>query len=123
MYVQQLVVRADDVILPAAYRIGPFELETALLEHPAVAEWAVVGSPEPIRGQIVKAFIVIAPGHAPSDQLATDLQEHVKRLTAPYKYPRKVEFVAELPKTISGKTRRVDLRRLERKTQAGWHLR
>ena len=123
MYVQQLVVRADDVILPAAYLIGPFELETALLEHAAVAEWAVVGSPEPIRGQIVKAFIVIAPGHAPSDQLATDLQEHVKRLTAPYKYPRKVEFVAELPKTISGKTRRVDLRRLERKTQAGWHLR
>ena len=68
MYVQQLVVRADDVILPAAYRIGPFELETALLEHAAVAEGAVVGSPEPIRGQIVKAFIVIAPGHAPSDQ-------------------------------------------------------
>jgi acetyl-CoA synthetase/medium-chain acyl-CoA synthetase len=106
--------RADDVILSAGYRIGPFEVESALLEHPAVAESAVVASPDPIRGEIVKAFVVLAAGHAASDALASELQEHVKRVTAPYKYPREVEFVPDLPKTISGKIRRVDLRERER---------
>src|SRR5581483_2756232 len=110
--------RADDVILSAAYRIGPFEVESALLEHPAVAESAVVGKPHPERGQIVKAFVVLRPGHEPGDLLARELQEHVKRVTAPYKYPREVEFVPELPKTRSGKIRRVELRQLEeRKTR------
>ena len=105
--------RADDVILSAAYRIGPFEVESALLEHAGVAESAVVGKPDPDRGQIVKAFVVLRPGVAGSDELVRELQEHCKRVTAPYKYPREVEFVDELPKTRSGKIRRVDLRRLE----------
>jgi acyl-coenzyme A synthetase/AMP-(fatty) acid ligase len=105
--------RADDVILSAAYRIGPFEVESALLEHPAVAESAVVGKPDPDRGQIVKAFVVLRPGHEGSDALVTELKDHVKRVTAPYKYPREIEFVGELPKTSSGKIRRVELRRLE----------
>jgi acyl-coenzyme A synthetase/AMP-(fatty) acid ligase len=105
--------RADDVILSAAYRIGPFEVESALLEHEAVAESAVVGKPDPDRGQIVKAFIVVRAGHEPTDELASALQAHVKRVTAPYKYPREIEFVDELPKTRSGKIRRVELRRLE----------
>jgi acyl-coenzyme A synthetase/AMP-(fatty) acid ligase len=105
--------RADDVILSAAYRIGPFEVESALLEHAAVAESAVVGKPHPERGQIVKAFVVLRPGHAGSDELVGELQEHCKRVTAPYKYPREIEFVPELPKTRSGKIRRVDLRKLE----------
>ena len=85
--------RADDVILSAAYRIGPFEVESALLEHPAVAESAVVGKPDPDRGQIVKAFVVLRPGHDGGDALAVELQEHCKRVTAPYKYPREIEFV------------------------------
>jgi acyl-coenzyme A synthetase/AMP-(fatty) acid ligase len=105
--------RADDVILSAAYRIGPFEVESALLEHPAVAESAVVGKPNPDRGQIVKAFVVLRPGTAPDGDLTRELQEHAKRVTAPYKYPREIEFVDELPKTRSGKIRRVELRRLE----------
>ena len=104
------VGRSDDVIISASYRIGPFEVESALVEHPAVAESAVVGKPDPDRTNIVKAFVVLAPGNAPSDALARELQEHCKRVTAPYKYPREVEFVAELPKTISGKIRRVELR-------------
>jgi acyl-coenzyme A synthetase/AMP-(fatty) acid ligase len=107
------VGRSDDVILSAAYRIGPFEVESALVEHPAVAEAAVVGKPDQQRGQIVKAFVVCAPGHEPSDELARELQEHCKRVTAPYKYPREVEFTDELPKTISGKIRRVELRERE----------
>jgi acyl-coenzyme A synthetase/AMP-(fatty) acid ligase len=111
------VGRSDDVILSAAYRIGPFEVESALVEHPAVAEAAVVGKPDQQRGQIVKAFVVCAPGHQPSDELARELQEHCKRVTAPYKYPREVEFTDELPKTISGKIRRVELR--ERELQRG----
>jgi acyl-coenzyme A synthetase/AMP-(fatty) acid ligase len=105
--------RADDVILSAAYRIGPFEVESALLEHPAVAESAVVGKPDPDRGQIVKAFVVLRPGFAASAALVAELQEHCKRVTAPYKYPRELEFVSELPKTRSGKIRRVELRKLE----------
>lgn len=102
--------RADDVILSAGYRIGPFEVESALIEHPAVAESAVVASPDETRGAVVKAFVVLAPGYSPSDELVRELQDHVKNVTAPYKYPRKVEFIEELPKTVSGKIRRVDLR-------------
>ena len=104
------VGRSDDVIISAGYRIGPFEVESALIEHPACAEAAVVARGDPVRGTIVKAFVVLAPGYEGSDALAADLQEHVKAVTAPYKYPREVEFVSELPKTISGKIRRVDLR-------------
>ena len=104
------VGRADDVIISAGYRIGPFEVESALVEHPAVAEAAVVGKGDPMRGTIVKAFVILAPGHRGSEQLATELQDHVKQVTAPYKYPREIEFVSELPKTISGKIRRVELR-------------
>jgi len=104
------VGRADDVILSAAYRIGPFEVESSLIEHPAVAETAVVGKPDEARGNIVKAFIILAPGFEPSDELTAEIQEHVKTTTAPYKYPREIEYVAELPKTISGKIRRIELR-------------
>jgi len=104
------VGRADDVIISAGYRIGPFEVESALVEHPAVAEAAVVAKGDPMRGTIVKAFVTLAPGHQGSEQLATELQDHVKAVTAPYKYPREIEFVSELPKTISGKIRRVELR-------------
>ncbi|MGP6159057.1 MAG: acyl-CoA synthetase [Vulcanimicrobiaceae bacterium] len=107
------VGRADDVISSGAYRIGPFEVESALLEHPAVLESAVVGSPDPDRGNVVKAFVVLRAGCEPSAALATELQEHCKRVTAPYKYPREIEFVDELPKTRSGKIRRVDLRQGE----------
>jgi acyl-coenzyme A synthetase/AMP-(fatty) acid ligase len=109
------VGRADDVIISAGYRIGPFEVESALKEHPAVAESAVVASPDEMRGEIVKAFVILAPGYTASPELASELQEHVKRVTAPYKYPREVEFVESLPKTISGKIRRVELREIERK--------
>ncbi len=105
------VGRADDVIKSSAYRIGPFEVESALVEHPAVVEAAVVGKPDPVRGQIVKAFIVLRKDCAPSETLRQELQEHCKRVTAPYKYPREIEFLTELPKTISGKIRRVELRR------------
>ena len=108
------VGRADDVIISAGYRIGPFEVESALVEHPAVAESAVVASPDEVRGNIVKAFVVLAPGHVPSEELTQSLQDHVRRVTAPFKYPRAIEYVAELPKTISGKIRRVELREMER---------
>jgi len=107
------VGRADDVIISAGYRIGPFEVESALIEHPAVAESAVVASPDELRGEIVKAFIILAPGYLPSDELVENLQSHVRSTTAPYKYPRLVEFVSELPKTVSGKIRRVELREME----------
>jgi acyl-coenzyme A synthetase/AMP-(fatty) acid ligase len=110
--------RSDDVILSAAYRIGPFEVESALLEHAAVAESAVVGKPDPDRGQIVKAFVVLRPGHDGSAALVSELKDHVKRVTAPYKYPREIEFVGELPKTRSGKIRRVELRKLEEERAA-----
>lgn len=108
------VSRADDVILSAGYRIGPFEVESALIEHPAVAESAVVESPDETRGAVVKAFVVLARGFEPSDALVKELQEHVKNVTAPYKYPRKIEFVEGLPKTVSGKIRRVELRAREK---------
>ncbi|GIW45261.1 MAG: acyl-CoA synthetase [Candidatus Binatia bacterium] len=115
------VGRADDVIISAGYRIGPFEVESALLEHPAVLESAVVASPHPERGSIVKAFVRLRPGIEPSGELVRELQEHVKRTTAPYKYPREIEFVEDLPKTVSGKIRRVELRQreLERKRTQG----
>jgi acetyl-CoA synthetase/medium-chain acyl-CoA synthetase len=104
------VGRDDDVIISAGYRIGPFEVESALIEHPAVVEAAAVAAPDPDRGSIVKAFVVLRSGFAPSDALARELQEHVKRVTAPYKYPRAIEFTKDLPKTVSGKIRRVELR-------------
>ena len=104
------VGRSDDVIKSAGYRIGPFEVESALVEHPAVLEAAVVGKADEMRGQIVCAYVVLRKGHSACEALAADLQEHCKRVTAPYKYPRKIEFVDELPKTISGKIRRVELR-------------
>jgi acyl-coenzyme A synthetase/AMP-(fatty) acid ligase len=107
------VARDDDVITSAAYRIGPFEVESALVEHPAVAEAAVVGKPDPQRGQLVKAFVVLAPGHDGTPELVGELQEHCRTVTAPYKYPREIEFTTELPKTISGKIRRVELRERE----------
>jgi acyl-coenzyme A synthetase/AMP-(fatty) acid ligase len=102
--------RDDDVITSAAYRIGPFEVESALIEHPAVAEAAVVGKDDLERTQIVTAFCVLTAGYEPSDGLARELQDHAQRLTAPYKYPREVHFVADLPKTVSGKIRRSELR-------------
>jgi acetyl-CoA synthetase len=107
------VGRKDDVIKSSGYRIGPFEVESALMEHPAVVENAVVGVPDPkgIRGNVVKAFIVLAPGYKPSETLTKELQDHVKKVTAPYKYPRIIEYVDELPKTISGKILRRELRK------------
>ena len=107
--------RDDDVIKSSGYRIGPFEVESALMEHPAVQEAAVVGSPDVIRGLVVKAFVVLKPGYRPSESLVKDIQKHVKRVTAPYKYPRAVEFVESLPKTISGKIKRYELREKEMK--------
>jgi len=104
------VGRADDVIKSAGYRIGPFEVESALLEHPAVVESAVVGVPDALRGQIVKAFVVLRPGERGSPALVEELQRFVQERTAPYKYPRQIEFVDALPKTVSGKIRRVELR-------------
>ncbi|UCD29424.1 MAG: AMP-binding protein, partial [Planctomycetota bacterium] len=107
------VGRDDDVIISAGYRIGPFEVESALLEHPSVVEAAAVASPDKTRGSIVKAFVRLADGCEPSDQLAKELQTHVRQTTAPYKYPRQIEFMDELPKTISGKIRRAELRQRE----------
>ena len=104
------VGRSDDVITSSAYRIGPFEVENALLEHPAVVEAAVVGKKDAVRGEIVRAFVVLAAAYQGRQDLETELQDHVKRVTAPYKYPRQIEFVDELPKTISGKIRRLELR-------------
>ncbi|XP_039089593.1 acyl-coenzyme A synthetase ACSM3, mitochondrial [Hyaena hyaena] len=112
------VARSDDIILSSGYRIGPFEVESALIEHPAVAEAAVVSSPDPIRGEVVKAFIVLTRDYKSHDreQLKKEIQEHVKKVTAPYKYPRKVEFIQELPKTVSGKIKRNELRKKEWET-------
>ena len=104
------VGRSDDVIKSSGYRIGPFEVESALIEHPAVVECAITAVPDPVRGQIVKATVVLAKGWEPSDTLIKELQNHVKKTTAPYKYPRIVEFVDELPKTVGGKIKRALLR-------------
>ncbi len=109
------VGRADDVIKSSGYRIGPFEVESALLEHPSVLECAITAAPDELRGQIVKATVVLAKGYSPSDTLVKTLQDHVKKVTAPYKYPRVIEFVPELPKTISGKIRRVEIRDNDKK--------
>lgn len=107
------VGRKDDIIKSSGYRIGPFEVESALMEHPAVLECAITGVPDPdgVRGQLVKATVVLANDYTPSEELKKELQHYVKKVTAPYKYPRVIEFVDELPKTISGKIRRVEIRK------------
>ena len=102
--------RNDDVIKSSGYRIGPFEVESVLMEHPAVLEVAVTGVPDAKRGFKVKATIVLTSGYTPSDELVKELQDYVKTHTAPYKYPRVIEFVDSLPKTISGKIRRTEIR-------------
>lgn len=109
------VGRKDDIIKSSGYRIGPFEVESALMEHPAVLECAITAVPDDLRGQIVKATIVLTKNYQPSDALVKELQNHVKKVTAPYKYPRIVEFVKELPKTTSGKIRRVEIRENDKK--------
>lgn len=110
--------RTDDVIKSSGYRIGPFEVESALMTHKAVVECAITGVPDPIRGQIVKATIVLAKEYQSraGEELVKEIQDYVKKVTAPYKYPRVVEFVEELPKTISGKIRRVDIRAAHKKS-------
>lgn len=113
------VGRADDVIISAGYRIGPFEVESALKEHPSIAESAVIASPDEMRGEVVKAYVILAPGYTASPEMAREIQEFVKEQTAPYKYPREIEFVDALPKTISGKIRRVELREMERQKKLG----
>jgi len=112
--------RADDVILTSGYRIGPFEVEDALVSHPAVVEAAAVAAPHRDRGEIVKAFVILANGFEPSDDLTAKLQDHVKGVTAPYKYPRAIEYVTDLPKTTSGKIKRAELKRKE---WEGWDRR
>ena len=104
------VGRTDDIISSAGYRISPFEVESALIEHPAVLESAVIGKPDPLRGEIVKAIVILADGYVGSDAMTQEIQEFVKGTTAPYKYPREIEYRTSLPKTISGKIRRVELR-------------
>jgi acetyl-CoA synthetase len=105
--------RADDVIIAAGYRIGPFEVESACLEHPAVREAAAVASPDEVRGNVVKAFIVVAQGHEPSEELAADIKAFVRSRLSAYAYPRRIEFVEDLPKTLTGKIRRIELREQE----------
>lgn len=105
------VGRLDDIIKSSGYRIGPFEVESVLMEHPAVLECAITGVPDPVRGQIIKATVVPSKGYAPTEELKAELQEYVKTHTAPYKYPRILEFVEFLPKTISGKIKRTDIRK------------
>jgi len=106
--------RADDVIISAGYRIGPFEVESACVEHPAVKEAAAVASPDAKRGHIVKAFIVLAAGHEGTDETAADIKQFVRRHLSAYAYPREIEFVDDLPKTLTGKIRRIELREAER---------
>lgn len=107
--------RNDDVIKASGYRISPFEVESALIEHPAVVECAVTGAPDSVRGTVVKATVVLAKGYQPSEELKKEIQTYVKKVTAPYKYPRMIEFVDELPKTISGKIKRAQLRHEDHK--------
>jgi len=113
------VARADDLIISAGYRIGPFEVESALIEHPDVVEAAAVAAPDADRGSIVKAYVVVRDGASAGPELAKRLQEHVKNTTAPYKYPRLIEFVDALPKTVSGKIRRIDLRKRAETDEGG----
>jgi acetyl-CoA synthetase len=113
--------RTDDVIKSAGYRIGPFEVESALISHEAVLEAAVTSVPDPVRGQAVKATIVLAPGYTPSPELTMELQKHVKKCTAPYKYPRIVEYVKELPKTVSGKIKRAEIRQSDARRGVAEH--
>ncbi len=105
--------RTDDVIISAGYRIGPFEVESACLEHPAVAEAAAVAAPDERRGNVVKAFVVLAAGHDASDQLAEEIKAFVRERHSAYAYPRLIEFVPDLPKTLTGKIRRIELRQRE----------
>jgi acetyl-CoA synthetase len=105
--------RADDVIISAGYRIGPFEVESVCLEHPAVAEAAVVATPDERRGNVVKAFVVLAADQQPSDALAEEIKAFVRDHLSAYAYPRKLEFVDDLPKTLTGKIRRIELRQRE----------
>ena len=109
------VGRNDDVIKCSGYRIGPFEVESAMLEHPAVVECAITGAPDPIRGQVVKATVVLAEGYTGTPELTKDLQNYVKKVTAPYKYPRVIEYVSELPKTLGGKIKRAQIRKEDEK--------
>ena len=109
------VGRDDDIIKSSGYRIGPFEVESALMEHPAVMECAITAADDDVRGQVIKATIVLAKNYFPSEELKKELQDHVKHTTAPYKYPRIVEFVTKLPKTISDKIRRVEIRQNDSK--------
>jgi acetyl-CoA synthetase len=109
--------RADDVIISAGYRIGPFEVESVCLEHPAVAEAAAIASPDERRGFVVKAFVVLASGYEPSDALAEEIKAFVRDHLSAYAYPRKIEFATELPKTLTGKIRRIELR--QRDAEAG----
>jgi acyl-coenzyme A synthetase/AMP-(fatty) acid ligase len=111
--------RDDDLIMAAGYRISPFEVESALIAHPDVLEAAVVASPDSMRGVIVKAFIILHDKNKASDDLIKDIQEHTKKVAAPYKYPREIEFVEELPKTQSGKIKRKQLRELEKEKKLG----
>ncbi len=111
--------RADDVIKSSGYRVGPFEVESVLQEHPAVAESAVVGSPDSLRGEMIKAFVVLAPGYTATQKLAQSIQKFVRQKTASYKCPREIEFIEELPKTISGKIKRAVLKRMERERKTG----
>lgn len=113
------VGRKDDIIKSSGYRIGPFEVESVLMEHPAVLECAITGTPDPIRGQVIKATVVLAKGYTASEELKVELQNYVKTHTAPYKYPRVLEFVSELPKTISGKIKRTDIRQASEKGENG----
>src|ERR1700751_3799983 len=107
------VGRADDVIISAGYRIGPFEVETAGLDHPAVREAAAVAAPAELRGNVVKAFIALAEGYEPSDELAGEIQRHVRERLSAYAYPRRGGVVGDLPKTLTGKIRRIELRERE----------
>ena len=114
------VGRTDDVIKASGYRIGPFEIESVLMEHPAVLECAVTGAPDPVRGVKVKAYVVLRAGFDPTEALVRDIQKFTKRMTAPYKYPREIEFVSSLPKTFSGKIKRDILRRCAETGDSCW---
>ena len=112
--------RSDDIIKSSGYRIGPLEVEEVVMKHPAVKEVAVVGAPDPVRGVKVKAYVVLRPGFDPTEALVRDIQKFTKRMTAPYKYPREIEFVPSLPKTFSGKIKRDILRHYAETGEGFW---